>query len=319
MQQYIIKRLLLFIPTVFLLTALAFGLMSIIPGDAAEAYLAGPTGQGRFNEEEVLKLQRKLGTDRPVLVQYGSWLWGLMRGDLGTGLFYRTEIVVEIKPRFPVTMEVAFLSIIFSVSLAVPLGILSAIKQDTIIDYAARIFTFAGISVPVFVIGLGLVYVLSSQFNWLPPLIYKDPWEDPLQNIQQVIWPSITIGITWMSFIARVTRSAMLEVLREDYIRTARSKGLSESRVLYLHALKNAILPVITVSGWTFGILLGGSVIVEKIFVLPGVGVFLLESIENRDLVAVQGVLLLFGLMVVTVNLIVDLTYAWFNPTIRYG
>lgn len=319
MRQYIVKRLLLYVPTIILVTLLVFVLMRAIPGDPATLILAGTSGGGTFTEEDRARLRHELGTDRPLVVQYGDWMWGLLHADLGEGLYYGTPVKEELKSRFPLTMELALLSALISFIIAVPLGILSAVKQDSIIDYAARIFTFAGISVPVYVTGIVAIYLLVNSFNWFPPLGYADPWEDPWKNMQQMFLPALTLAFFQMNLIARVARSAMLEVLREDYIRTARAKGLREQRVLFLHGLKNAFLPIITVAGWSLGLLLGGTIIIEKIFVMPGMGTLLLESINARDYTLIQGVVMAYAISVLTVNLLVDLLYAWLDPRIRYA
>ena len=319
MRQYIVKRLLLYVPTIILVTLLVFVLMRAIPGDPATLILAGTSGGGTFTEEDRARLRHELGTDRPLVVQYGDWMWGLLHADLGEGLYYGTPVKEELKSRFPLTMELALLSALISFIIAVPLGILSAVKQDSIIDYAARIFTFAGISVPVYVTGIVAIYLLVNFFNWFPPLGYADPWEDPWKNMQQMFLPALTLAFFQMNLIARVARSAMLEVLREDYIRTARAKGLREQRVLFLHGLKNAFLPIITVAGWSLGLLLGGTIIIEKIFVMPGMGTLLLESINARDYTLIQGVVMAYAISVLTVNLLVDLLYAWLDPRIRYA
>ena len=318
MQQYVVKRLLLFIPTILLVTILVFVLMRMIPGDPAFLILAGG-GEGSFTQEDLDNLRQELGTDRHILVQYGDWLWGLLHGDMGTALFYGTAVADELGPRIPLTIELAVLAAILSFILAVPLGMLSALKQDSWLDYAARIFTFTGISIPIFVTGLVVVYLLVRIFGWFPPFGYAHIWEDPWKNLQQMIFPALTLAFFQMNFTARVTRSAMLEVMRDDYIRTARSKGLKETRVVFLHALKNAMLPIITVSGWALGLLLGGTIIIEKIFVIPGMGALLLQAITARDYVLIMGDVLVFALAVLIVNLTVDMIYGWLDPRIRYG
>ena len=319
MQRYAAKRIALFVPTILLVTLLVFLLMRVLPGDPALLILAGETGEGVFTEEDLSNLRHRLGTDRPTYVQYGDWLWGAVRGDLGTTLFYRTGVVSEIAPRLPLTLQLAVMAAIISSILAVPLGIISAIKQKTVIDYAARIFTFTGISIPTFVVGLLVVFFLVRIFNWFPPLGYATITEDPWKNLQQMIFPALTLAFFQLNLVARVTRSAMLEVMREDYIRTARSKGLREFKVIFLHALKNAFLPVITVSGWSLGILLGGSVIIEKIFVVPGMGVLLIQAIGIRDYTLITGLVVVFATGVIVINLLVDLVYAWLDPRIRYS
>jgi peptide/nickel transport system permease protein len=316
---YVAKRILLCIPAILVVTAMVFLLMRVIPGDPALLILAGASGEGAFKKEDLENLRRELGTDRPLYVQYGTWIWDLLHGDLGTSLFYRTPIIKEIGPRIPSTLELAFLAVGISFILAVPLGVLSAAKQDSGLDYAARIFTFAGISIPIFVIGLTVIYALVHVFGWFPPLGYMFLWEDPWTNLQQMIFPTLALAFFELNFTARVTRSATLEVLREDYIRTARSKGLREPRVVFFHALRNAFLPIITVSGWSLARLLGGTIIIERIFLVPGMGTLLLDAITARDYTLIQAIVLVYALVVLMVNLAVDILYAWLDPRIHHA
>ena len=309
----------MFIPTVFLASLFIFLLMRIVPGDPAQIILGGPYGEGTFTQQDLDNLRRDLGTDRNIIVQYVDWGWGVLRGDLGNSLFRNVPVTDDLKFRIPLTLELAVMASVISFLLAVPLGVVSALKPDSIFDYGARIFTFAGISIPIFVSGILVVYILVNVFRWFPPIGYAHLWEEPTKNLQQMIFPALTLAFYQMNFIARVTRSAMLEVMREDYIRTARSKGLRESSVVLLHALKNAFLPVITVSGWAFGLLLGGTVIIEKIFAVPGMGTLLVDSILARDYTVIQAMVLIFTAGVMLVNLIVDLVYAWVDPRIRYA
>jgi peptide/nickel transport system permease protein len=318
-MRYVIHRIVLYVPIILLVTLLVFLLMRIIPGDPALLILAGTSGDGSFKKEDLVKLRHELGTDRPLHVQYGSWLWGLLRGDLGTSLFYRTQIKHEIGPRLPATLELACMAVLVSVVLAVPLGALSAVKQNSLLDYLARAFTFTGISVPIFVTGLVVVYLLVRLFNWFPPLGYAMLWEEPWTNLQQMFFPAMTLAFFELNFTARVTRSAMLEVLREDYIRTARSKGVQEQRVVLVHALKNAALPIITVSAWSLARLLGGTIIIEKIFLVPGMGTLLLDAITARDYTLIQAIVLVYAVVVLTANLLVDLLYSRLDPRIRYA
>ena len=318
-MRYVAHRILLYIPIILLVTILVFLLMRVIPGDPALLILAGTSGEGSFKKEDLANLRRELGTDRPLYMQYGGWLWGLLHGDLGTSLFYRTRIDKEIGPRLPATLELAVLAVLISVVLAVPLGALSAVKQDSLLDYMTRMFTFTGISVPIFVTGLVVIYLLVRLFNWFPPLGYATLWEEPWTNLQQLIFPALALAFFELNFTARVTRSAMLEVLREDYIRTARSKGVRERQVILVHALKNASLPIITVSAWSLARLLGGTIIIEKIFLVPGMGTLLLEAITARDYTLIQAIVLVYALIVLTANLVVDLLYSWLDPRIRYA
>jgi peptide/nickel transport system permease protein len=317
--RYLAKRILLYIPVIILATVLVFLLMRVIPGDPALLILAGASGEGSFKQDDLVNLRRELGTDRPIYVQYGSWIWGLLHGDLGTSLFYRTQIKKELGPRIPPTLELAFLAVIGSFIVAVPLGALSAVRRDSVVDYVARVFTFTGISMPIFVTGLVVIYLLVRLFNWFPPLGYAALWEEPLANLQQMIFPTLALAFFELNFTARVTRSAMLEVLREDYITTARSKGLGEGTVILVHALKNAFLPIVTVSGWSLARLLGGTIIIEKIFLVPGMGTLLLEAITARDYTLIQAIVLVYAIAVLTANLCVDLLYAWLDPRIRYA
>lgn len=317
--RYIAQRILFYIPMILLVTILAFVLMRVIPGDPALMILAGVTGDGSFTQEELAALRSELGTDKPIYIQYINWISNLLRGNLGMSMFYRTPIVEELGPRIPATFELAFMAIIMSAALAVPLGALSAIKQDSALDYAARIVTFTGISIPIFVIGLLTIYLLVRLFNWFPPLGYAMLWEDPWVNLQQMFFPALTLAFFELNFTARVTRSAMLEVLREDYIKTARSKGLKESRILLLHALRNASLPIITVAGWSLARLLGGTIIIEKIFLVPGMGTLLIDAITGRDYTLIQSTVIVYALVVLTANLVVDILYSWLDPRIRYA
>jgi peptide/nickel transport system permease protein len=319
MGKYVIRRALLFVPTLLVATILVFALFWIVPGDPALAILAGGEGDtGSVSPEQLETLRHTLGLDRPLYVQYASWLWNLLCGDLGTSLWYKTPVWDQLRDRFLVTMELAVMAIVLAVAAAVPLGIASAVKQDTGLDYASRIFSSIGIALPTFWFGILIVYALASFFEWLPPLGYATVWDDPLLNLQQLILPALTLAFNDLAFTARVTRSSMLEVMREDYLRTARAKGLVETVVIGRHALKNALLPVLTVSGYQFARLLGGVIIVESIFVVPGMGTLLIDSIIHRDFVVLQAVVLLIAAVVLMLNLLVDLSYSALDPRVRY-
>ena len=265
MWAYLAKRLLLFIPTLILVTTLVFVLMRLVPGDPAVILLAGEGGDQPVSQQELKILRAKLGTDKPIPVEYGNWIWGLLRGDFGTSMQYNTPIGDDLSSKIPITLELAILALLLAVVAAVPLGVFSAVYQDTLGDYIARIIAIDGVAIPTFWVGILVIYLLVLLFNWLPPFGYAQLWEDPGRNLQQMIFPALALGFYNMALIARVTRSSMLEVLREDYIRTARAKGLGERLILMRHALKNAFLPVLTLSGWQFGTLLAGTVIIETI------------------------------------------------------
>jgi peptide/nickel transport system permease protein len=319
MGEYAIRRVLLFIPTLLAATVLVFALFWIVPGDPALTILAGGEGDsGAVSAEQLEQLRQVLGLDRPIYVQYASWLWSVLRGDLGTSLWYKTPVWDQLKDRFLVTMELAVMAMLLAFWVAVPLGITSAVKQDTGFDYISRIFSTIGIALPTFWLGILIVYALATFFQWLPPLGYATLWDDPLTNLQQLVFPALTLAFHDLAFTARVTRSSMLEVMREDYLRTARAKGLMEILVVGRHALKNALLPVVTVSGYQFARLLGGVIIVESIFVVPGMGTLLIDSIVHRDFIVIQAVVLLIAAVVLILNLVVDLMYGVLDPRIRY-
>jgi peptide/nickel transport system permease protein len=319
MGKYALRRMLLFVPTLLVATILVFALFWIVPGDPALTILAGGEGDsGAVAPEQLAQLRQKLGLDRPLYVQYASWLGNVLRGDLGTSLWYRTPVWSQLKDRFLVTMELAVMAILLAVCAAVPLGVVSAVKQDTGLDYLSRIFSSIGIALPTFWFGILIVYALATFFEWLPPLGYATLWDDPLLNLQQLFLPALTLAFNDLAFTARVTRSSMLEVMREDYLRTARAKGLVELAVIGRHALKNALLPVLTVSGYQFARLLGGVIIVESIFVVPGLGTLLIESILHRDFIVLQAIVVLIAAVVLTINLLVDLSYGVLDPRVRY-
>ena len=319
MTQYLVKRLALFIPTLFLASVLIFSLMRVLPGDPGLLRLVGDTGATEWTQEDLARERARLGTDKNWAVQYWSWASGMLQGDFGESLYYDTPVSDDLKDRLPITAQLTIMGIGLAILLSVPLGVLSAVKQDTWLDYLSRSFTITGVAMPTFLTGILIVFILSISFNWVAPLGYAMIWEDPWKNLQQMVLPAIALGFYDTCFIARVTRSAVLEVFREDYIRTARSKGLAERLVVSRHALKNAMLPVITVIGWQFGRILSGTVIIETIFVVPGMGQLLIAGILHRDFTMIQGIVVLVTFMVMTVNLVVDLLYAVLDPRIRYA
>jgi peptide/nickel transport system permease protein len=319
MQAYIAKRCLLFIPTLLLATLLTFLLLRVIPGDPALVKLAGDTGDASFTQAELHDLQAKLGTDKPLYVQYGTWVWGLLRLDFGQSLYFEDSVAEDLAAKFPITLELTVLALLIAAIIAVPLGVLSAIKQDTSADYLARIVSITGVALPNFWVGILIVYFLVLFFAWMPPLGYANLWDDPATNLQQFIFPALALGFFEMAFTARVTRSSMLEVYREDYTRTARGKGLAERVVILRHALKNALLPVVTVSGYQFGRLLAGTVVIENIFMIPGMGKLLVDSVFHRDYTAVQAIVVVITVSVLLLNLLLDVIYGWLNPRIRYS
>ena len=317
MSRYILKRVGLFVPTVLILTIIVFVLMNLIPGDPALAILSD--GEGSYTQKELDDLRHELGTDRPIAVQYVEWIGGALKGDFGDSLWFKAPVMTELKHRIPRTLELAVLAIVLAVIFSVPLGILSAIKPEGWLDYTMRVFTLVGISIPNFLAAILLILFLVRIFGWLPPLGYAELWNDPVTNLKQMAFPALALAFYDMAFIARVTRSSMMEILREDYMRTARAKGLSERVVLMRHGLKNASLPVLTISGWQFGRLFEGAVIIETIFLIPGMGRILIEAVFQYDFPMIQAVIVIIGVGILTINLGVDLLYGMLDPRIRYG
>jgi len=317
MQQYILRRLLLAIPTFIGAVTLVFIVMRILPGDIASVILAGQEIGIDVSPEQLEALREQLGLNDPLIVQYFTWFWDAIRLDFGVSQWYMTPVLDEFKLRYPLTLSILVLALATSLIIAIPAGIISAVKQDTWIDYSLRIFTLAGLSIPSFFVSILIILFLLRFFNWIPPLDYAPIWEDPWLNFNRLIFPSLAIGYRLSAIGARMTRSSMLEVMREDYVRTARAKGLREYMVVTRHALKNAILPVLTLVGIEIIALFSGIVIVETIFTIPGIGRLLVDALFRRDYITVQGVVFVIAIVVLMMNLMVDLSYAFFDPRIR--
>lgn len=318
MRQYVLRRLLIAVPTLFLVSVAIFLIMRVIPGDVALIILSGSEGSGVADPKQMDELRHRLGLDQPLPQQYLSWVGGILRLDPGRSLKTDRPIADEIAGALPVTLELIVFSTLVSFCIAIPLGVLSAMHQDTELDYIFRVATVGGLAMPVFWTATLVILILTMAFNWMPPLGFVTLFEDPLKNIQQMVWPVLVLGYYQAAVLGRMTRSQMLEVLRQDYVRTARAKGLRELTLIYAHALKNALLPIVTLSGLQFGVLIGGTMLLEIIFVLPGLGTTLVESILSRDYPIVQTIVLLIAVLQVLVNLAVDMTYAWLDPRIRY-
>ncbi len=314
MRQYVIRRLFLFFPTLILVSLLIFGLIRVVPGDAALAML----GESDFSDEDLQLAREYLGLDVPVHLQYVDWIKGIVTADLGLSFQDQTPIGPEIVRRIPLTMELAVLTMFFSLVLAVPIGVISALKQDSWVDYAIRSFSVLGLTMPTFWVGTIVIMILSIFFDWIPALIFRNFWEEPTVNFTQLIFPALVLGFFTNAVTARMTRAQMLEIMRFDYIRTARAKGLHELHVVIRHALRNALLPVTTIAGLQFGALLGGTVITETIFGLPGLGRLFVSSVFERDYPVLQTITLLFATIFLALNLFVDLLYGWLDPRIRY-
>lgn len=319
MRDYAIRRLLLVVPSVLVLTVFVFSMVRLIPGDVVDI-LAEAGGRGEVISQEVKdEIRHQLGLDRPVHIQYFVWVGRVLRGDLGESLFTNTKVIDSIKKRLPVTLELVAFTLVLLVAWGLSVGTLSAIHHDRWVDQLLRSIAILGLSVPFFWIAILLLLFASLWLNWSPPWGFIPFWERPWDNIQQFFPPAALLAISQGSQVARMTRATFLEVFRQDYIRTARAKGLAESIILRRHALKNAMIPVVGLIGINFAFALGGTVILEQIWALPGMGQLMIEAIKQRDYPVVQGIILLIGAMVMLVNLVVDLSYAWLNPKISYG
>ena len=317
MAFYILKRLLAMIPTLLGVAVLIFVLLRIVPGDVVEArYL---TQGSQFQSQDLMDQERKkLGLDQPVWKQFTTWMAGLARLDFGLSMWTGAPITEEIKLRFALSLQLAIMASLLAQLLAIPLGILAAVKQDTWVDYAVRVFSIAGLATPSFWLGIMMILTMLIVFQWVPPMVFTPLWVNPWENLAQLIWPALAVGYRYSAVGTRMMRSAMLEVLREDYIRTARAKGLWLKLILSRHALKNAILPVLTVMSLEFAFLLGGLVVTEQVFNLNGLGMLFVDAISHRDYTLVQALVMLVATFFLLINFFVDIAYAWIDPRIRY-
>jgi peptide/nickel transport system permease protein len=318
MTKYIIRRLLLFIPTLVLVTAMVFATLRIMPGDVAALIVSGG-GESGFNEQAYQEVRRELHLDESIAMQYVRWVGDALRGDFGNSYWSETSVRDELVTRLPVTLELAIAAPVLGLMLGVPLGVISAVRQNTAVDYLARTVSLTGLAVPHFWLGILIIIVLANVFGWVVPLRYAELWQDPWTNIRQLFWPIVVLATGFMALLSRVTRSAMLEVLRADYIRTARSKGLRGTVVVRRHGLRNALLPIVTITAAQFGGLISGTLVTEQIFNIPGMGRYFVESVFVHDFPVVQAVVLLIGVTYLTINLVVDLAYAWLDPRIHYA
>ncbi len=317
MAYYILKRLLAMIPTLFGVAVLIFLLLRVVPGDVVEARYVGQGGQ--FQSQELMALERKkLGLDQPLWKQFTTWTAGLVRLDFGLSMWTGAPIIEEIKLRFALSLQLALMASAIATLLAIPLGILAALKQDTWVDYAVRVFSISGLAMPSFWLGILIILVMLIVFKWLPPMVFTPLWVNPWENLAQLIWPALAVGYRYCAVGTRMMRSTMLEVLREDYVRTARAKGLWLKLIVKRHALKNAILPVLTIISLEFAFLLGGLVVTEQVFNLNGLGQLFVESIARRDYTLTQALVMLVAVTFLFVNFVVDIAYAWLDPRIRY-
>ena len=312
MHQYVLRRLLLTIPVLVGVTLLTAGLIRLVPGDAVLVKLEE---SGHVADLEAAR--QALGLDRSFPEQYFTWLWGVLRGDFGTSFITDQPVLPQLLRALPVTVELAVLSLVVAFCIGVPIGAISAVRADAWPDYVGRLLSIAGLSMPSFWIGTLVLLYFAIWFRWIPPISYVPFFEDPWRNLQQFMVPAVALGAHFSAVAMRMTRSALLEVVRQDYIRTAYAKGLRERSVLLRHALKNAMVPVVTILGVQFGYLLGGTVLIETIFSMPGLGRLTLDAITQRDYPQLQADVLVVAVMVVAVTLAVDLSYGWLDPRIR--
>lgn len=316
MQRYIMMRLLLMVPTLLGVTIVVFTLVRMIPGSVIDQIV----GEfGATNQEVRTRVRHQLGLDQPVYKQYASWLGHVMRGDFGDSFYSKRSVGGELKRRIPVTLELGLIALAISVTVAIPLGVISALKQDQLPDYVLRGGAIFLLAIPSFWLAVLLITFGSYYFGWAPPLNYHSPADNLAENLKLLLPPAIILGLGLSGAEIRLTRAQMLEVLRQDYIRTARAKGLRGPAVIVRHALKNALIPVVTVIGLQIPVLVGGTVILETVFSIPGVGRFVVEGLNTRDFPVIQAVNLVVATVIVLSNLLVDLSYAVLDPRIRYG
>jgi peptide/nickel transport system permease protein len=323
MYRYIVNRVLLLIPTLIGAAALVFVLMRLIPGDICVVRLS--SGGGSVDPRAVAVCHAELGLDRPLILQFLDFVWGFLRLDFGISMWSGKPVAEEIAARLPISLEIAVVATVVAILIAIPLGTVSALKQNSWIDHVVRTVAIAGIATPSFWLGIVSILVVLDVSHallgapWMPPIDYVPFWQDPLRNLSMVILPALTVGYRYSAVTMRMTRSAMLEVLREDYIRTARAKGLLERLIINRHALKNALLPVVTLIGIEFAFLIGGLVVTEQVFNLNGVGRLFVLAVQNQDYTLTQALVMLTVAIFVFTNLAVDLLYAWLDPRIRFG
>ncbi len=316
MQQYILRRLLLAIPTLLLVSVVIFTINRLIPGDVILSLLGEG---GRLTPEELERARRELGLDKPLPLQYWDWISGFLVLDLGNSLFDGRPVVEHIMLRFPITFELAILAMFVAIFISIPLGVISALKQDGWMDYASRLFAIAGLSLPLFWLATLAILFPAVWWGLSPPLEPTSFFKQPTAHLYQFLVPAFILGYRLSATNIRMLRSTMLEVLRDDYIRTARAKGLQERVVVMRHALKNASIPVVTIMGTQLAFTMGSSVIIETVFGLPGTGKLVVDAILLRDYTVVQGTVMLFAVIMILMNLVVDLTYGWLDPRIRYN
>ena len=315
MLGYVARRLAQTIPTLIGVAIVTFFMLRVVPGDVVEVKLRGDGGN--VTQEQIEVERKRLGLDRPLPVQFVDWFVGLATLDMGKSMWTGNPVVQEIAIRLELSFQVAIMATIIAILIALPLGTISALYRDTWIDYAIRLFTIAGLAVPSFWLGMIVILSLLLFFNWLPPITFTPLWKDPVANLSQLIWPALAVGYRYAAVVARMVRSSIIEVMKEDYIRTARAKGVFERLVVTRHAMRNALLPAITVIGLEFAFLIGGLVVTEQVFNLNGIGRLFVQAVSRNDFTLIQGLVMLIALAFILTNLAVDLVCAALDPRIR--
>jgi peptide/nickel transport system permease protein len=318
MLRYTLNRFLLRIPTLLGVAILVFFLLRMMPGDPVATMLMGDAGGANISPEVIVAERARLGLDQPLYVQFFKWMGGVLRGDFGYSMWTGKPVIYEIGIRLELSLQVAVMATILAILLALPLGTLSAIFKDTWIDQSIRVFSIAGLAVPSFWLGMIVILLLLTYFSWIPPLTFTSFWEDPWENLSQLIWPALAVGYRYSAVATRMMRSSILEVLQEDYIRTARAKGVQERLVVARHAMRNAMLPVVTVIGLEFAFLIGGLVVTEQVFNLNGLGKLFVQAVARSDFTMIQSLVLLVSVFFVLINFVIDMLYALLDPRIRY-
>ncbi len=304
---------------IIMVSLIVFFAVRLLPGDPLIIYLGQQAQQGNFSETQLEQLRIEYGLDKPIMVQYGNWVWGILHGDLGTSIYYREDVGKLMGERFPITLHLGIIAFILNIVFGVLMGLAAAIRRGTWIDSVSTTLANIGVTTPPFWLGLLLIYLFGLKLGWLPIHGYTSPFEDFWLSTRKIIMPVFCLAIGGLAFTARQTRSSMLEVTMQDYIRTAWAKGLRERSVIMRHALKNGLIPVVTLLGMGIGMVFGGSVLVETVFAIPGIGRLLVTSVMAQDYVVVQSSTLVIAIIIVLANLLVDISYGWLDPRIRYG
>lgn len=319
MNAYILRRVFLFVPTLFGVSLILFLMLHVIPGDYATAVLLGGEEARDVTAEDLERVREKLGLNGSLVSQYGRWVVNSLQGDLGTSFANARPVLDRLVPRIALSAELAFLTVALSAIIAIPGGIAAAVRQDKWLDYGLRFFSILFESMPGFWVALMVIMGLLWAFEWIPPIQYRQVWEDPWRNFQTLVFPALALGLASSAGILRMTRSSVLEVLRDDFVRTAHSKGLRPNTILFVHVLRNALLPVVTLVGFELVIQIGGQVVIEQVFNLPGLGKLLVQSVASRDYPVIQAIVMFIAAVVLLANLFVDLLYAWLDPRIHYA